>query len=115
MLTFGALGDVDKLAVLITIMVSMSIFLCVSTLMIQILMFLNDILSMDRRPGFNLRLCNTKDPKMVLDISMLNTQYYKLWTKGKWNNLGKEVPSPTPWGRSFCVTLDYGQPTYMYN
>ena len=32
---------------------------------------------------------------MVLDTSLLNTQYYKVYIKGKWSNPGKGVaPSP---------------------
>ena len=31
------------------------------------------------KPGFNTRLSQ----KMVLDASLLNTQYYKVWIKGK--------------------------------
>ena len=39
-----------------------------------------------------------KTQKMVLDASLLNTQYYKVQIKGKWSNTEKEVtPSPTPW------------------
>ena len=34
--------------------------------------------------------------KMILDISLLNTHYYKVRIKVKWSNLGKGVaPSPT--------------------
>ena len=28
---------------------------------------------------------------MVFDTSLLNTQHYKIWIKGKWSNQGKEV------------------------
>ena len=60
-----------------------------------------------------------KARKMVLDASLLNTQHYKVWIKGKWKNLGKRVAlSPTPWCSSYWkgslrVTLDYGWPTYI--
>ena len=38
-----------------------------------------------------------KTKKMALDASLFNTQYYKLYIKGKWINPGKGVaPSPTP-------------------
>ena len=38
----------------------------------------------------------SKLKKMVLDISLLNTQYYKVRIKGKWSNPGNgEVLSPT--------------------
>ena len=33
--------------------------------------------------GFNPRSSHTKDLKMVLDVVLLNTQYYKVRTKGK--------------------------------
>ena len=50
-----------------------------------------------RRTGFNPKSCHTKDSKMVLDTSLLNTQHYKIWIKGKWINIGKRVaPSHTP-------------------
>ena len=57
---------------------------------------------------------------MVLDASLLNTQQYKVWIKGKQSNPEKEVaPSPTPWCSSYWkwsswVTLNYGKPTYTY-
>ena len=35
------------------------------------------------RPGFNLKLSHTKDSKMVLDVTLLNTQHYKVRIKGK--------------------------------
>ena len=36
--------------------------------------------------------------KVVLDSSLLNTQHYKVWIKGKCSNPGKGiVPSYTPW------------------
>ena len=35
---------------------------------------------------------------MVLDVTLLNTQHYKV----KWSNLGKGLaPSPTPWCSSY--------------
>ena len=33
-----------------------------------------------------------KTQKMEFDASLINTQNYKVRTKGKWNNLGKGVP-----------------------
>ena len=37
-----------------------------------------------------------KTPKMVLDVSLLNNQYYKVCIMGKWSNPGKGVvPSST--------------------
>ena len=53
-----------------------------------------------------------KTQKMVLDTSLLSTQYYKVQIKSKWSNPGKEVaPSPTPlcssyWKGSLCDTID---------
>ena len=39
---------------------------------------------------------------MVPDTSLLNTQQYKVYIKGKWSNSGKGVaPSPTPWCSSY--------------
>ena len=61
---------------------------------------------------------HTKDSKMVLDASLLNTQSYKVSIRSKWSNPVKEVaPSLTPqrssyWKGSFRVALDYGQLTY---
>ena len=58
--------------------------------------------------------------KMVLDVSLLYTQHYKIRINGKWSNPGKDVaPSPTSqccsyWKGTFCIALDYGQPTYLY-
>ena len=50
------------------------------------------------RPGFNPRSIHTKDSKMVLNNSFLNTQNYKLWTKSKWSNQRKGVtPSSISW------------------
>ena len=31
-----------------------------------------------------------KTQKMVLESSLLNTQYYKVWVKGEWSTQGKE-------------------------
>ena len=61
-----------------------------------------------------------KTLKMVLDSSLLNTQHYKVWIKGKvelsWEGV---APSPTPWCSSYRkgslqVTLDYGRQLYFY-
>ena len=56
---------------------------------------------------------------MVLDVSLLNTQHYKV--RVKWSNPGKGVaPSPTPWCSSYrkgsiLITLDYGRQLYFYS
>ena len=60
-----------------------------------------------------------KTQKMVLDASLLNTQHYKVWIKGKVEQSREGVaPSPTPWCSSYRkgslrVTLDYGRPLYL--
>ena len=60
-----------------------------------------------------------KTLKMVLDISLLNTQQYKVRIKGKVEHSWKGVvPSPTPrcsscWKGSLLVTLDYGRQLYF--
>ena len=58
---------------------------------------------------------------MVLDTSLLNTQYYKLLSRVKWSNPEEGVMSPlTPWCCSYCkgslrVAVDYGrQLIYIY-
>ena len=57
---------------------------------------------------------------MVLDASLLNTQHYKVWIKGKveqsWEGL---APSPTPWCSSYRkgslqITLDKGRQLLLY-
>ena len=66
-----------------------------------------------------------KTQKMVLDASLLNTQHYKVWIKGKVEQSRERISalSPTHWCSSyrkgsFRVTLDYGRQlyllTYMY-
>ena len=56
---------------------------------------------------------------MVLDASLINTQYYKVPIKGKWNNPEKIVePSSSPqcssyWKVSLRVVFNYGQSTYL--
>ena len=43
-----------------------------------------------------------KTQKVVLDTSLLNTQHYKAWIKGKWSYPGKGVvSSPIPWDSSY--------------
>ena len=67
----------------------------------------------------NPRTSHTKDSKIVLDASLLNTQHYKVRIKGKWSNPVKRVvPSPTCrcssyWKASFRVTLDYSRQLYF--
>ena len=56
---------------------------------------------------------------MVLDASLLNTQYYKVRIKGKVEQSREGVaPSPTLWCSSYRkgslqVTLDYGRQLYL--
>ena len=60
-----------------------------------------------------------KTQKMVLDVSLLNTQHYKVRIKGKVEKPREGVaPSPTPWCSSYRkgslrVTLDYGRQLYF--
>ena len=60
-----------------------------------------------------------KTQKMVLDVSLLNTQHYKVWIKGKvvqsWE---RSSAPPTPWCSSYQkgslrVTLDYSRQLYL--
>ena len=54
---------------------------------------------------------------MELDLSLFNTQHYKLRIKSKWSNPGKGIaPSLTPRCSSCCkeslrVAVEYSQPT----
>ena len=56
---------------------------------------------------------------MVLDASLLNTQHYKVWIKGKVEQSWEGVAlSPTPWCSSYRkgslrVTFDYGRQLYL--
>ena len=60
-----------------------------------------------------------KTQKMVLDASLLNTQHYKVRTKGKVEQSREGVaPSPTHWCSSYRkgslrVTLDYGRQLFF--
>ena len=59
-----------------------------------------------------------KTQKMVLDASLLNTQHYKVWIKGKVEQSREGVAPPTPWCSSYRkgslrVTLDYGRQLYF--
>ena len=65
---------------------------------ISIIVFVNGLGDWGSIPGWVI----PKTQKMVLDASLLNTQNYKVWIKGKWNNLKKGVaPSPTLWCSSY--------------
>ena len=61
-----------------------------------------------------------KTQKMVLDASLLNTQHYKVWIKGKVGQSREGVaPSPTPWCSSYRkgslrVTLNYGRQLFFF-
>ena len=60
-----------------------------------------------------------KTQKMLLDVSLLNTQYYKIRVKGKWNNPRKGVtPSlrcSSYWKGNFRVApTTFGQLIYTY-
>ena len=62
-----------------------------------------------------------KTQKMALDAASLNTQYYKLKVRVKWNNPGKGVaPSSilrcnSYWKGNLRVALDYGCQLYLYS
>ena len=44
----------------------------------------------------------SKTQKIVLDVSVLNTQHYQVYIKGKWcNPEGGVAPLPTPWYSSY--------------
>ena len=55
-----------------------------------------------------------KTQKMVLNATLLNTQYYKVRIKGKWSNPGKGITSnpknlsSSCWKEGLRVALDYG-------
>ena len=59
----------------------------------------------------------SKTQKMIIDISLLNTQHYKV--ESKWNNPGKGVTPPhTPWYRSYWkgslrIALAYGRQLFL--
>ena len=60
---------------------------------------------MSGRPGFNPRSSYTKDLKMVLDISLLNTQHYKVRIKDKVEQSGEKISAPLHLG---VVSSDKG-------
>ena len=70
------------------------------------------------RPEFNSRSSFTKRLKNGIDVSLLNTQHYKVGIKDKWSSLRKgTAPFSTPlccsyWKGSLRVALDNGQLTY---
>ena len=61
-----------------------------------------------------------KTQKMVLDTSLLSTQYCKVLSRVKWSNPGKEVaPTVTHrccsyWQGGFRVTLNNGRQLFLY-
>ena len=80
-------------------------------------MFANGPGDLDSIPGRVI----TKTQKMVLDVSLLNTQHYKVRIKGNVEQSREGVvSSPTPWCSCYRkgnlrVTLDYGrQLIYIY-
>ena len=57
-----------------------------------------------------------KTQKMILDASLLNTQHYKVWIKGKVDQ-SRERSSTLPYTYrkgSLRVTLDYSGQLYFY-
>ena len=70
--------------------------------------------------GVNPGLNDTKDTKIVLDASLIHTQLYNIWIKGKWSNARKRVmPSCTVCFQPTIVTkLTFKEITYavyIYN
>ena len=52
-----------------------------------------------------------KTQKMVLDASLINTQHYTVWIKGKWNSPGNgAASSPTPWCSNYWKREVSGHP-----
>ena len=72
------------------------------------------------RSGINPWSSHTKDFKMVLYTSLLNTLQYKVVSRVRWSNPGKGVAlSPTPrcssyWKGSLLVALNYGRQLYFF-
>ena len=67
--------------------------MCVCGIDVMVSVFANGLGVLGSIPGQVI----PKTQKMVLDAFLLNTQYYKVQIKGKWNNPRKGiVPSPTP-------------------
>ena len=69
---------------------------------------------MARETGLNLKSSHTKDLKMVLDATLLNTQHYKVRIEVKWSNPGKGVAiekrafgSPSTTVANFTFTICY--------
>ena len=66
-----------------------------------------------RGPGLNLRFYHTKDSKMVLDASLLNTQHYKVRIKDKVELSEERSNAPTTlrccsyWKGTLRVAPDY--------
>ena len=50
---------------------------------------------------------------MVPDASVLNTQYYKVWIKGKWSNPGKKVVLSLDHGAVAIEKEDFESPSTM--
>ena len=56
-----------------------------------------------------------KKKKKLLDSSLLNTQHYKVWIKGKWISPGKGImPSSTLGCHSYCKGFKYSYNTNNY-
>ena len=74
---------------------------------------------MARETRVQSRSRHTKDSKMVLDATLINTQQYKVIIKGKVERSRERSSGPpTPWCRSYRkeslrVPLDYGRQLYF--
>ena len=66
---------------------------------------------MVRRLGFHPRLSHTKDSKMVLDTSLLNTQHYKVRIKSKWSHPGDGVAPSLHIGVVAIEMESFGSPS----
>ena len=90
-------------------------FLVISDIGLAVRVFANGTGDLGSIPGRVI----PKTQKMVLDTSLLNTQHYKVWIKGKVEQSREGVaPSPTPWCSSYRkgslrFTLDYGRQLYL--
>ena len=102
-----------KKLVKVYLFLSDSVCVCVCVCGIMVKVFTNGLGDQGSIPGRVI----PKTQKMVLDVSLFNTQHYEVQIKGKWSNWGKGVaPSLTTWCSSYwkgslLITLNYGQST----
>ena len=83
---------------------------------LMISMFTNDLGDQGSIPVW----VRPKTLKMVLNVSLLNTQHYQVWIKAKWINPRKRIVSFSTLQcssyrkESLQVALNYGWTTYLY-